>query len=764
MNRDSWIILGWTYVLGLVTTGLFYFDYLEVSNINRTIFIFCLCLISTVFSLTSARLKYFKFKKSLHILMIGVFIFAPIYFQLRTPKPQSNDISYELNNSVNPGLVLIQGTVINEPRITASGNIKFWFKTNQFTNIETTNSTNLTKKVSGKLYVTVPLLEGKNIYPKQLLQIQGLIYKPKSPQNPGQFNFKKYLQSYGCFAGFKGLKIIPNSSSRKLKWGWWKVRKRIIRAQVRGLGSPVGQLVSSIVLGRRAVDLPQDIRNLFITTGLAHILAASGFHVSLLLGMVLRLTSSLQPKIKLWIGLSCLLLYSFLTGFSPSVIRAILMGSGVLIAICIGGKVKPLGSLFLSLIIILLVNPLWIWNLGLQLSFLATLGLIVSVPALEEKLDWMPPLLATTISVPIAASIWTLPLIIFTFNTIASYSILVNIVSMPLVTFVSLGGMVSSFISLISPSVGSLCASLLYYPCLYLIKVTQFFSNLPGSNISIGRVSFLVIIIIYGSICLIWLNSRWRKRWNVLLFLSITVIIVPVIYSNYNLFQISVLAANKDPIIVIQDQGQTILINSGKNSNTVKYTIIPFLTSQGINKIDYGIALGKKHNSSDSWSYLQEKITVQDLINENNGRILLKNKVIKTDLTEIREIPSSQSEMEVGEQGKILVLKTNKYNWLIADNLNKNNLVSIENYIEDNNLDTGSLVVVWSGNQSELKWLNELKPDVEIALSSRFQDQNSTIARPNVDMTYIIEEEGAVIWNPKVGFNTHFQSREYKAN
>ena len=171
-----------------------------------------------------------------------------------------------------------------------------------------------------------------------------------------------------------------------------------------------------------------------------------------------------------------------------------------------------------------------------------------------------------------------------------------------------------------------------------------------------------------------------------------------------------------------------------------------------------------RYNSDQSWSYLQEKIPVQDLINKNNRRLLWENKVIKTDLTEIGAIAFSQSQIKVGEQGNILVIKTNKHNWLIVDNLNKYILVHIKNYIEHNNLDKASLVIVWSGSQSELKWLNELKPDVAIALSSRFQDQNSTIARPNLDMTYIIEEEGAVTWNPKVGFNTHFQSREYEAN
>ena len=108
--------------------------------------------------------------------------------------------------------------------------------------------------------------------------------------------------------------------------------------------------------------------------------------------------------------------------------RAGLMGVAVLIATAMGGKVKPQGSLLLSAVIILLINPLCIWSLRFQLSFLATLGLLVTAPVIEKRLDWMPPTIAIAIAFPLAAIIWTLPLITYYFNNISTYSILVNII------------------------------------------------------------------------------------------------------------------------------------------------------------------------------------------------------------------------------------------------------------------------------------------------------------------------------------------------
>ncbi|MCZ0902100.1 ComEC/Rec2 family competence protein, partial [Microcoleus sp. HI-ES] len=97
---------------------------------------------------------------------------------------------------------------------------------------------------------------------------------------------------------------------------------------------------------------------------------------------------------------------------------AALMGFGTLFALVLNRQVKPLGLLLIAATILLLVNPLWIWDLGFQLSFLATLGLIVTTPPLMAKLDWMPPAIASIVVVPIAASVWVLPLLLYVFSVV----------------------------------------------------------------------------------------------------------------------------------------------------------------------------------------------------------------------------------------------------------------------------------------------------------------------------------------------------------
>jgi len=132
MNRDSWIITCWSYVLGLLTTGIFYFDYVKLSIWNEIQFLAYLTLLGIVIVLILSRLKYFKFKNLVYVGMIGVFIIAPIYFQVRYPKPQVDDISRELTKLGNRELVVVTGKVLDEPRLTESNKIRLWLKVNQF--------------------------------------------------------------------------------------------------------------------------------------------------------------------------------------------------------------------------------------------------------------------------------------------------------------------------------------------------------------------------------------------------------------------------------------------------------------------------------------------------------------------------------------------------------------------------------------------------------------------------------------------------------
>lgn len=749
MTPNSWIILCLAYIVGLLSTNLVNWQqsvegityvYMAIAILSG------LAIILGIFALKS------DYKQPLWQLGLGagiVAILAVVYFQLRIPQPNINDISYQVASGESQ-FVTVAGKVLTEPRLTASNKLKFWLEAARV---------NQQTEVSGKLYVTVPLLSGTGIYPGQDIVTQGILYLPQPANNPGGFDFRAYLAREGTFAGLQGLEVeFTNPDNFETIWGWWQLRRRIIRSHLQGLGSPVGQLVSSMVLGRRAVDLSPEIRQLFIEAGLAHILAASGFHVSLLLGIILKLTNRLASQSQLIIGIATLFTYIGLTGLQPSVLRAGLMGTAVLIAIAKETKVKPNGSLLLAATIILLVNPLWIGDVGFQLSFLATLGLIVTLPALQTRLDWLPPTIATLIAVPLAASIWVLPLLSYVFNTLATYSLITNIIATPLITIISLGGMISAIAALIFPTLGSMLASLLYYPTLLLIEITKLVTNLPGSAWAIGSISLGVLLIVYGLLVLVWSSKWWQQRWWLAGLFALTLIVVPMTYNRLNLLQVTVLAAKQQQILVLQDRGKVILINSGDH-NSAKYTVIPFLAQQGINQIDYAIALDEKSNWATAWQEINQRTTINSFMGnlDSLGELIDYKTIIKP----IKEdIATKSLKISINEDLALINVQILKSNWLILGNTHQVDPYQQAKYIEQHHLATKPLILFWSGNRLPSEWLNKLQLQQAIAVKANIpQETLQQLQQQQVEL-YTIQQHGAIAWTPKWGFKTTLNSGE----
>ena len=727
MTRNDWIILCLAYIVGLLSTNL-----ISSSSDFTTQQLWWL-VGSIGLSIILAIVLLRPLKSRIWLGAAIVAILAVWYFQLRIPQPNNNDISYRVTASERE-LVTVAGKVLTEPRLNDRNRLKFVLQATEVDN----------EAVSGKLYVTLPLLQGTGIYPGKQIELRGILYLPQAASNLGGFDFQAYLARQGIFAGIQGFKTISQGYSESV-WGWWKIRQRIVRSQLRGLGSPVGQLVSSMVLGRKAVDLPGDIRDCFIEAGLAHVLAASGFHVSLLLGIILKLTDRFAAKPRLAVGMTTLIVYLGLTGIQASVLRACLMGSAVLIALAMDTKVKPLGSLLLAATIILLFNPLFISDLGFQLSFLATFGLIVTLPALQTKLDWLPLTVATLVAVPLAASVWVLPLISYEFNTIATYSIIVNIVCTPLITLISLGGMISAIAALIIPALGSAIASLLLYPTLLLITATKFFTSLPASTWAVGQISVWVLFIIYSLMVLVWLSRWWNKRWWLALLLIVASIAI-TIFNNSARLQIAVLAAKSSQIIVIQDRGTVILINSGKSDRS-KYTVLPYLAQQGINQIDYAIAFDEGSNSEIAWSQIVKAVAVKSIIPVQSQYLWHYNEHFSSE----RAIITDSVRLSIDENLAAIDLQIEDHTWLIIAQTSNNRPSSeIEQYIKQHDLQSQHPILVWSGDIAPM-WLELLQPQIAIA-SKNLKPKISQQLRQKQIVLHNTAEEGMIRWTPKTKF------------
>lgn len=666
-----------------------------------------------------------------------IFLVALISFYFRFPTPTNNDVSQIIPADKNGIAVTVTGKVLNSPTLNRSGKLRFWLA------VQNVNNPTENTPVTGKLYTTVPTDFKEGLNSGSIIEVRGYLYQPSTPNNPGQFDFRNYLQKNGAFAGISGreLTILEENNS-----GLWRLRERIVNVHVKALGTPQGELISSMVLGRKVVNLPFALQDQFLKAGLAHILAASGFHVSLLLGVVLGITQRFQVSVRFGIGLIILLLYVGLTGLQPSILRASLMGVAGLLGLLAERKVNSVRLLLIIATILLFINPLWIIDLGFQFSFLATLGLIVTLPPLLKQWEFLPPTLTSLIAVPIAVYPWVFPLQLFHFGTVATYSIPLNILATPLAVFLILGGMISGFFGLIVSQLGSTIALLLSYPTQWLIDLVSSFNQLPGSYLLFGKVTLWQLLAVYGLIIFIWQSSQGQKYWKLALLGAIALIIVPVTYKQLTFRQITVFVTKQPAVILIQNQGQVSLINCG-DEDTVRYTLFPFLQQEGIQAINHAIAL----SSQNQWENFQQRIPIKQLFYSPTVADEIQ---AFPNLKAVQKQPIASNRDLVKEKGLqikqmtplLLTIGLEQQQWGILTNPTQIvpnlalNLPKID-------------VLLWKGEDVSRSWLEQLNPESAIAVSNHISEESQqTIQQQNLNF-YWTGKHGAVQWTPQQGLS-----------
>lgn len=549
-----------------------------------------------------------------------VSLLAWIYLGYRIPAPGEMDISRFVPSARTT--VTVVGKVLTDPQRTRSNRERFWLET-----MELVSSDQKSQPVTGKVYTTTnpKVLEKIDVYPSQIVRIKGALYLPSPAANPGGFDFKEYLAGQGSFAGLSAYEITEEDPGQA--WGGWSLRRRIRGALVAGLGPIQGELLSSIVLGSKAAELDYELSDNFRRVGLSHVLAASGFHVSLLIAVVLALVNKLSPRQQQLSAMSTLGAYILLTGFSASVVRAALMGVAAIFLLTESNlrekiRLEPLGLLLLAAVIILVWQPTWIINIGFQLSFAATLGLLVSVKPFEDKLNWLPVGLAVPTAVSLAAQLWTLPMQMLFFGQIPNYSLIANLVTLMFVTVLSVLGFGVCTIALISPAAGALVSAPLTYVLTPMINIVAWIASWPRATYYVGQVSWIQCVLLYGALCGMAFWPLWRERvrvWGTAV-LMIVVLWIPNLLPGPAV-QITALATGQAPVLVIQTRQEVVVINSG-STKTVDFTLLPFLRTQGIGNIDHAIATAPEGNLNAGWlKLLEEGITVKTFWSGSNDQV-----------------------------------------------------------------------------------------------------------------------------------------------
>ena len=349
---------------------------------------------------------YFKPK----YILIWILIF---YFGIYNTTSRLKDTDELLNLA--PVNSVISGQILSIPQDKGKDKISFFFKVNK---IEYDG--NVREFDNEKVLVTLNTNEKLKIY--DYYKIKGRLSVPFKAGNPSQFDYGNYLRNFNVYAVFYGAKgaepVFLNSdlSAREKVLQWINdYREKIISIHSNYLTSPNLEILGGIVFGDDAVSPPENIKQSFINSGLLHILAASGMNVAFIFSFFFFFLSALKVnyKVNISAGIVMVIVYSLMTGLGASVVRATFMLVFVLIGKLIDRDAHSISLLAFVAFLMLLYNPMYINDVGFQLSFIVTFGLLIMTPFLMRGKNKFVNWVIGTVSIPIIAQLWVMPIQIF---------------------------------------------------------------------------------------------------------------------------------------------------------------------------------------------------------------------------------------------------------------------------------------------------------------------------------------------------------------
>ncbi|MFZ2188717.1 MAG: ComEC/Rec2 family competence protein [Candidatus Moraniibacteriota bacterium] len=259
--------------------------------------------------------------------------------------------------------------------------------------------------------------------------------------------------------------------------------------------APESGLLEGIIIGGSG-KLSKEVQADFSRTGMTHIVAVSGYNITIVAEylMLIGLFLGLWRKQAFWFALIGIWIFILMTGFPSSAIRAGVMGTLLLYAMKNGRLANAGSAILCSAAVMLFWNPLLLrYDVGFQLSFLATIGIVYFYPLLDgyfgEKLKKYPSsisFIAEILFMSLSAQIFVLPIILFNFQTLSLISPLTNILVLPILPITMLLGFLAIAISFIFSPLAILFSWLVYLPLRYEILVIDYFANLKYSALEVG--------------------------------------------------------------------------------------------------------------------------------------------------------------------------------------------------------------------------------------------------------------------------------------
>lgn len=289
------------------------------------------------------------------------------------------------------------------------------------------------------------------------------------------------------------------------------LREAILRPLKQKLSPLQASLASAFLTGKRR-QIPSDFSTKLQMTGLVHLVVASGFHLGVMLRLVKRLTVKYSRKLSFWLMLVAVLLFAAVAGLGSSLARASLVAVLSALAWYYGRQVEAWRILLLSLAVLVLLNPLFLWgNVAFYLSFLAFAGVLIVAPIFRQyflgktKINFFGQLLSEAL----AAQLTTLPISLLFFGKLSSVALISNLLVVPVAAPIMFFTAATSLFSYL-PLIGDLVTYVLQILLNYLIVVVNFLAKIPLAYLPL-QINLSIALALY---CALILAITWLWRRN----------------------------------------------------------------------------------------------------------------------------------------------------------------------------------------------------------------------------------------------------------
>jgi competence protein ComEC len=662
--------------------------------------------LALLFIVIRLRLSSFVSRPIFFIIPISLF-FGAWWYQFRQPNIDAFHIAFYNDREYE---ILVTGTLADPPDYRDT-------YTNLKLKVEFVDSGSGDMHVQGLLLVRVSEI-GTYEY-GQRARVRGSL---KTPPEDEEFSYRDYLarQNIHSYMSNAEVTILPGNGGNPFFVQVYKLKAKLLENTYRLYHDPEASLLAGILFG---VDtgLTSKLQDAFKNTGTAHIIAISGFNIAIIAGVFFSIFKNMfGERLGAAFAILGIFFYTLLVGAEAAVVRAALMGSLSLLARQLGRRNDGLNMLAFVALVMALWNPLVLWDVGFQLSFFATLGLVIYAEPFsnftanliskisKQDLSAFTRIINDNVVLTFAAQLTTIPIMAYQFKRISLISFVANPFILPVQPAVMVISGLAVFVSLLIFPPGQLIAWFAWPFSAYTIRMVELFDNVPHASIYLGNSSIWFVIAAYTALFSVTFNWSRIKDW----FNSLGSSLRPVVLTATLAFlfactimiwratattgdgQLHVTfldAGSADAILIQTPGGRNVLINGGKSTSNLSDEMgrrLPFFTR----KLDWLVVASTQENQLAALPRVVQRYPPANVLWSGNVQASFSAEALDKYFAE-KLIPVSRAEAKqklelgngasidveaVGPRGSVLLLQYKNFRALLPIGLSEGMLEELE--------------------------------------------------------------------------------------